>query len=75
MESIRNFLKSWPGRIFLMLCLSPLVILGLESYFTGSANANDVATVGDQTISRAEYQDAINNRRNELLQNGRSQYD
>ena len=70
MESIRNFLKSWPGRIFLMLCLSPLVILGLESYFTGSANANDVATVGDQTISRAEYQDAINNRRNELLQNG-----
>lgn len=53
-----------------MLCLSPLVILGLESYFTGSANANDVATVGDQTISRAEYQDAINNRRNELLQNG-----
>ena len=70
MESIRNFLKSWPGRIFLMLCLSPLVILGLESYFTGSANANDVAKVGDQTISRAEYQDAINNRRNELLQNG-----
>lgn len=53
-----------------MLCLSPLVILGLESYFTGSANANDVAKVGDQTISRAEYQDAINNRRNELLQNG-----
>ena len=70
MESIRKFLKSWPGRIFLMLCLSPLVILGLESYFTGSANANDVAKVGDQTISRAEYQDAINNRRNELLQNG-----
>lgn len=70
MESIRNFLKSWPGRIFLMLCLSPLVILGLESYFTGSANANDVAKVGDQTITRAEYQDAINNRRNELLQQG-----
>lgn len=70
MESIRNFLQSWPGRIFLMLCLSPLVILGLESYFTGSANANDVATVGDQTITRAEYQDAINTRRNELLQNG-----
>lgn len=70
MESIRNFLQSWPGRIFLMLCLSPLVILGLESYFTGSANANDVATVGDQAITRAEYQDAINTRRNELLQNG-----
>ncbi|WP_296403728.1 SurA N-terminal domain-containing protein [Psychrobacter sp.] len=69
MDSIRNFLQSWPGRIFLMLCLSPLVILGLESYFTGSANANDVAKVGDQTISRAEYQDAINNRRNELIKN------
>lgn len=70
MESIRNFLKSWPGRIFLMLCLSPLVILGLESYFTGGASNNEVAVVGDQTITRAEYQDAINNRRNELLQSG-----
>lgn len=70
MESIRNFLKSWPGRIFLMLCLSPLVILGLESYFSGGTSNNEVAKVGDQTISRAEYQDAINSRRNELLQSG-----
>ena len=70
MESIRKFLKSWPGRIFLMLCLSPLVILGLESYFSGGASENEVAKVGDQTISRSEYQDAINNRRNELLQSG-----
>lgn len=70
MESIRNFLKSWPGRIFLMLCLSPLVILGLESYFRGSSSVNEVANVGDQTITRMEYQNGINSRRNELLQSG-----
>ncbi|AWT49369.1 peptidylprolyl isomerase [Psychrobacter sp. YP14] len=70
MESIRNFLQSWPGRIFLMLCLSPLVILGLESYFSGASSVNEVAKVGDQTISRAEYQDGLNGRRNELLQGG-----
>ncbi|PNK59980.1 SurA N-terminal domain-containing protein [Psychrobacter sp. FDAARGOS_221] len=70
MESIRNFLKSWPGRIFLMLCLSPLAILGLESYFSGGTSVNEVAKVGEQSISRMDYQNSINTRRTELLEGG-----
>ncbi|WP_026348860.1 SurA N-terminal domain-containing protein [Psychrobacter lutiphocae] len=70
MESIRNFLKSWPGRIFLMLCLSPLVILGLESYFGGGSSVNEVAKVGEQSVSRMDYQNSINARRTELLERG-----
>lgn len=53
-----------------MLCLSPLAILGLESYFSGGASANEVAKVGEQSISRMEYQDGILTRRNELMQSG-----
>lgn len=70
MDSIRDFLKSWPGRILLIICLSPLVILGLESYFSGGSSANEVVKVGDQVITRAEYQEAINNKRSELAASG-----
>ena len=70
MEGIRRFLQSWVGRIFLVLCLSPLALLGLESYFTGGNDANTVATVGDVPISTAEYQNALTARRSELLASG-----
>lgn len=53
-----------------MLCLSPLAIMGLESYFSGATSTNEVAKVGDQSISRMEYQEGIASRRNELTQNG-----
>ncbi|WP_227430112.1 SurA N-terminal domain-containing protein [Psychrobacter sp. I-STPA6b] len=70
MESLRNFLKSWPGRIFLLLCLSPLALLGIESYFFGSSNLDQIAVVGDESVTLSDYQNAINNRRHELLEAG-----
>ncbi|WP_230660088.1 SurA N-terminal domain-containing protein [Psychrobacter sp. I-STPA10] len=71
MESLRNFLKSWPGRIFLLLCLSPLALLGIESYFHGGNDPNEVAKVGEESIGLNEYQSAINQRRSELLDSGK----
>lgn len=53
-----------------MLCLSPLAILGLESYFSGGTSVNEVAKVGEQSISRMDYQNSINTRRTELLEGG-----
>ena len=70
MESLRNFLKSWPGRIFLLLCLSPLALLGIESYFHGGNDPNQVAKVGEESVGLNEYQNAVNQRRNELLATG-----
>ena len=70
MESLRNFLKSWPGRIFLLLCLSPLALLGLESYFHGGNDPNEVAKVGEESIGLSEYQNAITQRRSEILASG-----
>lgn len=69
MDKLRDFLKSWPGRILLILCLSPLALLGIESYFHSGVDPNQIAQVGDASISLNEYQSAVNNRRSEILEN------
>ncbi|MBH0064993.1 SurA N-terminal domain-containing protein [Psychrobacter sp. SZ93C1] len=68
MDKLRDFLKSWPGRILLILCLSPLALLGVESYFGGGVDPNQVAQVGDASIGLTEYQSAVNSRRTEILE-------
>ncbi|WP_131667201.1 SurA N-terminal domain-containing protein [Psychrobacter pygoscelis] len=67
MDKLRDFLKSWPGRILLILCLSPLALLGIESYLQGSVDPNEIAHIGDSSISINEYQTAVNARRSEVL--------
>ncbi len=68
MDKLRDFLKSWPGRILLILCLSPLALLGVESYFGSSVDPNQIAQVGEASVGLSEYQTAVNNRRTEILE-------
>ncbi len=67
MDKLRDFLKSWPGRILLVLCLSPLALLGVESYFGGGVDPNQIAQVGEASVGLTEYQTAVNSRRTEIL--------
>lgn len=68
MDKLRDFLKSWPGRILLILCLSPLALLGIESYFQGGVDPNQIAQVGEASVGLSEYQNAVNSRRSEILE-------
>ena len=68
MDKLRDFLKSWPGRILLILCLSPLALLGIESYFQSGVDPNQIAQVGEASVGLSEYQTAVNNRRSEILE-------
>ncbi|WP_296208001.1 SurA N-terminal domain-containing protein [Psychrobacter sp. UBA3480] len=68
MDKLRDFLKSWPGRILLILCLSPLALLGVESYFGGNVDPNQIAQVGEASVGMSEYQTAVNSRRSEVLE-------
>lgn len=68
MDKLRDFLKTWPGRILLVLCLSPLALLGVESYFGGGIDPNQIAQVGDSSVGLSEFQTAVNNRRTEILE-------
>ncbi len=68
MDKLRDFLKSWPGRILLIICLSPLALLGVESYFNGGGvDPNQIAQVGEASVGLSEYQTAVNSRRSEIL--------
>jgi len=68
MDKLRDFLKSWPGRILLILCLSPLALLGVESYFGSHVDPNQIAQVGESSVGLSEYQTAVNSRRSEVLE-------
>lgn len=68
MDKLRDFLKTWPGRILLILCLSPLALLGIESYFRSGVDPNQIAQVGEASVGLSEYQNAVNSRRSEILE-------
>lgn len=68
MEGLRQFLKSWMGKVLLILCLAPLVVLGLESYFSTQVNPNEIVKVDDTSIDTSTYQNIFNDRRQILVQ-------
>ncbi len=68
MEGLRQFLHSWMGKLLLILCLSPLAFVGIETYFSTQINPNEVVKVGDVSIDLATYQNTLNNRRQMLVE-------
>lgn len=70
MDKLRDFLQSWPGRILMLLCLAPMVLLGLEGYFGGGGLKPDqIAKVGDEPITTVNLQNDMTIARTQLLQN------
>lgn len=70
MDKLRDFLKSWPGRIILILILSPMALLGIESYLYGSVDPNEVVRVGDKGVTNAELQAMMTQQRQTILDSG-----
>lgn len=68
MEALRNFLKGWMGKVLLILFLLPLAITGFESIVRSGDNPNAAAKVGDHSIDSGELQEAVNARRQDLLE-------
>lgn len=69
MDKLRDFLQSWPGRIVMLLCLSPMVFLGLDGYFHGGQlAAGEVAKVGETSLAMADLQAQTQQQRATLLQ-------
>lgn len=61
MDKLRDFLKSWPGRILLMLCLAPVVFIGLEGIIGGgSLSSNQVVRINkDVNVDMSTLQQEI----------------
>ncbi|EPF71960.1 SurA N-terminal domain-containing protein [Acinetobacter rudis] len=54
MESFRNLIRGWFGKLLLVLFLALFALVGMESYFGGGQSADAAATVNGQVISKKD---------------------
>lgn len=66
MEGLREFLMSWKGKVILAICVAPMALLGIESFFHSSSNPNEIAKVGKTAIDMNTYQNLLNQRLDSL---------
>jgi peptidyl-prolyl cis-trans isomerase D len=59
LQAIRNKMHGWPSVILLGVCVLAMSLFGMESYFT-SHEDSFVAKVGKHEITPQDYQDRMN---------------
>jgi peptidyl-prolyl cis-trans isomerase D len=59
LQAMRNKMHGWPSIILLGVCVFAMSLFGMESYFT-SRNDSFVAKVGSHEITQRDYQDRVN---------------
>ena len=59
MESFRKLIKGWLGIALLVLFLTPLALVGIEGYFSGSKKTDVAKTVNGQDISNKDLDDLV----------------
>ena len=67
MESFRTVIKGWLGKVLLVLFLTPLALVGIEGYFSGSNKADVAKSVNGQDISNKEFEGATKNYKDQYL--------
>ena len=70
LEVIRTHAKTWIAKVILALITVPFAFWGIDSYFSGGGKAVTVASVGDTEISEREFQQALNNQRDGIQEQG-----
>nr|WP_298891468.1 SurA N-terminal domain-containing protein [uncultured Acinetobacter sp.] len=67
MEAFRTLIRGWLGKVLLVLFLTPLALVGIEGYFSGS-NEEVAIQVNDQEITKAELDNWIKSQKDQYLQ-------
>lgn len=68
MESFRKLIKGWLGIALLVLFLTPLALVGIEGYFSGSKKTDVAKTVNGQDISNKDLDDLVKAYQQQYLQ-------
>ncbi len=71
MESFRNLIRGWLGKLLLILFLTPLALVGIEGYFGGGQKEDVAKTVNGQDISKKELEAQTKNYKDQLLNSER----
>ncbi len=67
MEAFRTLIKGWVGKVLLVIFLVPFALVGMEGLFSLGSQSGIVATVNKKDILSSELEQAVNQRRQQLL--------
>ena len=59
LNNIRNFSKSWPAKILLVVIIIPFVFWGMGGVFN-KGNTNNIVKINNYTISTQDFIDHLN---------------
>lgn len=68
MDAFRKILRGWVGKSLLALIILPFAIVGIEGVFNGGGKNKPAIDINGHEISKAELDQAIENRRQQLLE-------
>lgn len=67
MEAFRTLIKGWVGKVLLVIFLVPFALVGMEGLFSLGSTSDIAATVNKKDVFNSELEQAINQRRQQLL--------
>jgi peptidyl-prolyl cis-trans isomerase D len=67
MEAFRTLIRGWVGKVLLVIFLVPFALVGMEGLFSLGSKTGIAATVNKQDVSVTELEQAVNQRREQLL--------
>ncbi|HVI54420.1 MAG TPA: SurA N-terminal domain-containing protein [Luteibacter sp.] len=73
LQALRNKIHGWPAAIVLGVCVFAVAFFGIESYFVSRVDTY-VAKVGDHEISQQDWQNRMNELRQQIAQNPSSPF-
>ncbi|URL57256.1 SurA N-terminal domain-containing protein [Luteibacter flocculans] len=73
LQALRNKIHGWPAAIVLGVCVFAVAFFGIESYFVSRVDTY-VAKVGDHEISQQDWQQRLNELRQQAAQDPRSPF-
>lgn len=74
LQALRTKLHGWPSIVILGVCVFAISFFGIESYFI-SRTETFVAKVGKHEISQQDFQQRMNNLRQQMMQQQGEQFD
>lgn len=72
LEAIRESSKGWPAKVILGLIALVFSVFGIDTYLNQAGSNVAVAEVGDTSITVQEYSNALQNLRNRLQSEGKT---
>ncbi|HEY0268615.1 MAG TPA: SurA N-terminal domain-containing protein, partial [Methyloradius sp.] len=72
LDAIREHTQGWLAKVILAAITIPFALVGIDSYLRQAGSNVPIAKVGEDTVSVQEYGSALQNLRNQLISEGKT---